>query len=118
MRCIQLLICCGTELDLPLESITQESFLLPTLRDKLKALAAELTHGVGFFLIRGLDPHRYSNLTNIIIYLGISSHIGGKRGRQDELGNMLRASLIENEVPRTTVAERLWQLTQKYSPSN
>jgi len=111
--CVQLLICCETELDLPLECISQESFLLPTLGNKLKALAAELTSGVGFFLIRGLDPQRYSNLTNVVLYLGISSYIGGKRGRQDELGNMLRASLTENDVPRVAVAERIWQLTHK-----
>lgn len=89
---VQLLIYRETELDLPLESISQESFLLPTLGEKLRALAVELTNGVGFFHIRGLDPGQYSNLTNVVLYLGISSYIGGKRGRQDELGNMLRAS--------------------------
>jgi len=46
-------------------------------------------NGVGFFHIRGLDPNRYSNKTNLVIYLGISTYIGGKLGRQDERGNML-----------------------------
>ena len=57
---------------------------------RLKALAVELTNGVGFFRIRGLDPKRYSRETNIILYLGLSAYIGRERGRQDELGNMLR----------------------------
>jgi hypothetical protein len=80
-----------TGLGLSLECVSQESFPLPTLGDRLKTLAMQLTSGVGFFHIRGLDPQRYSNETNVVLYLGISSYIGGKRGRQDELGNMLRA---------------------------
>lgn len=75
-------------LNLSLECVSQESFPLPTLGDELKTSATELTSGVGFFRIRGLDPQRYSNETNIVLYLGISSY-SGKRGRQDELGNML-----------------------------
>lgn len=74
---------------IPLQNLSQESFPLPALGDKLKALATELTSGVGFFHIRGLDPQRYSNRMNVVLYLGISSYIGKKRGRQDELGNML-----------------------------
>lgn len=31
----------------------------------------------------------------MVIYLGISSYIGGQRGRQDEFGNMLRTSSVE-----------------------
>ena len=108
-----MLICSGTELGFPLECVSQESFLLPTLGKRLKAFAAELTSGVGFFHIRGLDPQRYSNYMNILLYLGISSYIGGKRGRQDELGNILRASLMENDVPRVAAADRIWELTHE-----
>lgn len=81
-----------TGLDLPLEHVSSDSFPLPTLGTKLIRLARELTSGAGFFQICGLDPERYSNRTNVIIYLGISSYIAGQRGRQDEFGNMLRAS--------------------------
>jgi hypothetical protein len=99
-----MLIYSGTELGLSLEYVSQESFPLPTLGNKLKTLAMELTSGVGFFHIRGLDPQRYSNETNVVLYLGISTYIGGKRGRQDELGNMLRASLMEMDCPRTDLS--------------
>ncbi len=71
--------------------------------EKLRTLAKQLTGGVGFFHIRGLDPQRYSNETNVVLYLGISAHIGGKRGRQDERGNMLRASLVEMRCARTAL---------------
>jgi hypothetical protein len=78
------------------------------LGSKLKALATELTSGVGFFLIRGLDPKRYSNETNIVLYLGISAYIGGKLGRQDERGNMLRALLMEMCRPGTALLAK-WE---------
>jgi hypothetical protein len=99
-----MLICSVTELGLPFEYVSQESFPLPTLGNKLKTLATELTSGVGFFHICGLDPKRYSNETNVVLYLGISTYIGAKRGRQDEFGNMLRASLIEMDCPRTDLS--------------
>lgn len=80
----------ATGLGLPLDNISQETFPLPTLGGSLKVLAKVLTNGVGFFRIRGLDTSWYSSETNVIIYIGISSYIGAKRGRQDEYGNMLR----------------------------
>ena len=91
------LTCSQTELGLPLERISQDTFTLPTLGKKLETLAAVLTNGVGFFIIQGLDPQRYSNQVNVVIFLGISSYIGEKRGRQDELGNMLRKLLFVND---------------------
>jgi hypothetical protein len=39
--------------------------------------------GYGFTLIRGIPVDQYSRLENIIIYVGISAHIGSVRGRQD-----------------------------------
>jgi len=80
-------------------------------------LATELTSGVGFFHVRGLDPQRYSNEMNVVLYLGISTYIGGKRGRQDELGNMLRESLVKNDFHGINLCLRrdggLEKLTQK-----
>jgi hypothetical protein len=90
----------GIELDLPFEHVSPDSFPLPTLGSRLKTLARELTSGVGFFHIRGLDPQQYSNQTNVILYLGIAAYIGGQRGRQDEFGNMLRASSRGDELFR------------------
>jgi len=82
----------ATELGLALDGVSQDSFSLPTLGDELKTLAKVLTDGIGFLRIRGVDSSRYSSKTNVILYLGISSYIGVKRGRQDEYGNMLRRS--------------------------
>jgi hypothetical protein len=99
-----MLIYSGTDLGLSLEYVSQESFPLPTLGNKLETLATDLTSGVGFFHICGLDPQRYSNETNVVLFLGISAYIGGKRGRQDELGNMLRASHVEMDCHRTDLS--------------
>lgn len=85
-----MLINSRTGLKLPFERVSQESFPLPTLGSKLKALAKGLVNGVGFLLIRGLDPKQFSNEANLVMYLGVSAYIGEKRGCQDELGNMLR----------------------------
>ncbi|KAF5989189.1 family oxidoreductase [Fusarium coicis] len=58
-------------------------FPLPTLHDELRRLSRELHFGHGFFVLRGLDVDRYIREENIIIYAGVSSHIGSIRGRQD-----------------------------------
>lgn len=100
------------DLGIPLECVSQESFPLPILGNKLKACATELTSGVGFLHIRGIDPQRYSNQMNVVLYLGISSYIGGKRGRQDELGNMLRASFMRNNIP-SPQENGFWELTHE-----
>lgn len=106
-----MLMVSAPELNLPYDGVSRDNFPLPTLSLKLRSLAAELTNGVGFFHIRGLDPMQYSNETNVIIYLGISSYIAEKRGRQDELGNMLRASVLLWKCQRT------WQSLRKFEKS-
>ncbi|MCJ1351315.1 MAG: hypothetical protein MMC33_001299 [Icmadophila ericetorum] len=65
------------------------SFPLPTLSKKLHYFALELHEGRGFFALRGLNPARYSVEDNMLIFLGVSSYIGEKRGKQDSDGNMI-----------------------------
>jgi hypothetical protein len=59
------------------------------LGGKLLRLAVDIHRGKGFAVIRGLHPDDFSPEDNVIIFLGLSSYIGSKRGRQDEDGNML-----------------------------
>ncbi len=112
----RMLICCRIGLNLRFEAISQELFPLPTLSSKLKDLAKVLTNGVGFFLIRGLDPKQYSSEINLIMYLGISSYIGDKRGVQDERGNMLRKYACQRAIsvlwPCRLFAECIPELTR------
>jgi hypothetical protein len=46
--------------------------------------------GRGFVVLRGLQPDKYSNFDNILLYLGVTSYIAEKRGMQDFDGRMIR----------------------------
>jgi hypothetical protein len=71
------------------------NFPLPTLGAKLLQLTQQLHDTIGFFVLRGLNPEEYSREDNILIFLGISSYVGEKRGRQDEAGSMLSSSNVD-----------------------
>ncbi|KAI0181147.1 Clavaminate synthase-like protein [Hypoxylon sp. FL1284] len=70
-------------LGLSLGHLTAETFPLPTLHAELRRLSAELHSGHGFFVIRGLRVDEHTREENVIIYAGVSAHIGTQRGRQD-----------------------------------
>lgn len=78
-------------LDLGLDGsqIDRANFPLATLGSKLSELAREVHRGRGFVNIRGLCPGDYSSEDNVILFLGLSSYIGEKRGRQNEDREML-----------------------------
>lgn len=71
-------------LNQPLGSIDQSTFPLPTLHSTLRILSKDIHSGRGFFVLRGLRVDIYSREDNIIIYAGVSSHIGSIRGRQQD----------------------------------
>ena len=48
--------------------------------------------GRGFVVMRGLEPDRYSNMDNVLLYLGVTSYIAERRGMQDFDGRMIRGS--------------------------
>ncbi|KAH6621609.1 hypothetical protein B0J18DRAFT_445394 [Chaetomium sp. MPI-SDFR-AT-0129] len=70
-------------------NVTPDTFPLPTLGPKLRQVAVDIHMGRGFAVVRGIEPDDFSPEENVIIFLGISSYIGARRGRQDEDGNML-----------------------------
>jgi len=78
---------------LDLEDVTCDTFPLPQLKAKLESIADILHHGIGFAVLRGLDPRKYSRFDNAIIYLGITSYIAEIKGCQDSSGNMFSALL-------------------------
>lgn len=85
-------------LNIPLGQISPETFPLPQLHVELRKLSDELHAGHGFFVIRGLDVDKYSRQENIIIYIGISSHIAGQRGRQDSKFNGKPADVVLTHI--------------------
>jgi hypothetical protein len=81
------------------ESVSQETFPLPKLRAKLGAIANDLHNGIGFTVLRGLDPAKYTALDNVLLYLGVTSYIAEKRGCQDSSGNMISEIAVEHPMP-------------------
>jgi hypothetical protein len=80
-----------TLLDLGMDGddVTRRLFPLPNLEQRLDRCALEVHDGNGLCIVRGLDSGKYSIEDNMIIFLGISSYIGGQRGLQDSKGNMI-----------------------------
>jgi hypothetical protein len=74
--------------------VSSDNFSLPTVGPKLLRLAHDIHNGKGFAVVRGMKPEMFSIEDNVIAFLGISAYIGGKRGRQDEDGNMLSMSTL------------------------
>ena len=58
------------------------NFSLPTLRPRLRSISKAIHLGRGLAIIKGLDPDKYSLKENIILFAGLSSYIGDKRGSQ------------------------------------
>jgi hypothetical protein len=57
-----------------------------------------LHFGHGFFVLRGVDVDKYTREENVIIYTGISSHIGSIRGRQDAYLDGKRADVVLGNI--------------------
>jgi len=71
------------------DQISKETFPLPTLGPRLFELSKSLHSGIGFGVIRGLKPDRYSPLDNVLLYVGITSYVAEVRGCQDYDGRMI-----------------------------
>ena len=69
--------------------VTKDTFPLPRLGPVLEQLAADLHHGRGFFVVRGIDPSHFSLEDNALLYLGISSYVAPRRGRNNPTGQMI-----------------------------
>ncbi|PYH87314.1 putative TfdA family oxidoreductase [Aspergillus uvarum CBS 121591] len=91
--------------NLPWGVIDQSTFPLPTLHDRLRQQSRELHLGRGFFVLRGLRIDHYSREDNIIIYAGVSAHVGNIRGRQEDQRFSTGTSLVLShikDITRTT----------------
>lgn len=71
----------------------KSNFPLPNLAKRLEECSDSLHTGRGFFVVKGLDMSRFSVEDGVILYLGIASYIGDKRGVQDRKGNVLSMAI-------------------------
>jgi len=72
----------------PLQSISKSNFQLPTLEKKLSLIKDDLTNGIGFKVIRGLDIESLSREEIATLFMGIGAHIGVPRS-QNAKGHLL-----------------------------
>jgi putative N-acetylmannosamine-6-phosphate epimerase len=70
-------------------AVSAETFQFPELHDKLRQVTQEINQGRGYVVIRGLDQADLSATDQIVVFLGLASHIGGARGLQNEKGHVL-----------------------------
>lgn len=63
--------------------ISTDTFPLPTLGPILRNLSKELHTGRGFFVLRTIPVDKYSREDNVLIYAGVSSYVGSRRGVQE-----------------------------------
>ncbi|KZF21101.1 Clavaminate synthase-like protein [Xylona heveae TC161] len=85
-------------LNLSLGHINKSTFPLPTVGPSLRELSRELHVGRGFFVLRGLRVDNYPREDNVIIYAGISSHVGNLRGRQEDTRFANGTSLVLSHI--------------------
>ncbi|KAJ5711149.1 hypothetical protein N7488_005305, partial [Penicillium malachiteum] len=85
-------------LDKPLKSLDPTTFPLPSLHSILRSISDNLHRGTGFSLVRGIPVEEYSREENVIIYVGLSSHIASIRGRQDHEYNGKPADVMIAQI--------------------
>ena len=89
----------------------KEHFPLPIFGVKLAELKAELIHGIGFSLIKGLPIKRYSEKETATIFYGIGTHIGNARS-QNAKGHVL-GQVRNMGVDSTDPKVRLYQTSER-----
>ena len=60
--------------------------------------------GIGVAVLRGLDIDAYTDEEVATIYLGLSSYIAERRGKQDQRGTMLS----ESDISTSEQASNTW----------
>ena len=69
---------------MPLSQVDPTTFHLPDqLAKRLDDISEECYNGRGFCVIRGLEPAKYTDAENVILYAGISAYVAPKRGFLD-----------------------------------
>ena len=64
-----------------LSLISASTFQLPDSFSKsLRKVSNQLYSGVGFQIVHGLDPTKYTQKQKLIVYAGISAHVVPQRG--------------------------------------
>jgi len=80
-----------------LSLLSAATFELPALfSQRLRGLSGQLYNGVGFQIIHGLDPSKYTSKQQIIVYAGVSAHICPQRGLVGVRGTGVLGQSVES----------------------
>ena len=90
---------------LDLENVNRFTFPLPKLGPALEDLSEQVHNGSGFVVLRGLPAWTYTNEENVLIYLGVSSYVGERRGRQN-LGGAKLTHITDVKSAGVSASER------------
>ncbi|KAK4446859.1 hypothetical protein QBC34DRAFT_304485 [Podospora aff. communis PSN243] len=71
------------------DEVRKNNFPLPTLGPKLEQVCHDVHSGLGFAIVRGLDPARHTAEDNLTTFLAVASYIGDIQGVQDRRGSMI-----------------------------
>lgn len=84
-----------------LYDVTAEDFRLPALASELRQLEAEMQHGRGFIVLRGVAAERYGEQELAAIFWGIGAHFGvglAQSRKGDRLGHVIDRSGPDSDV--------------------
>ncbi|KAI0187130.1 hypothetical protein EV127DRAFT_326490, partial [Xylaria flabelliformis] len=108
----------------------RELFVLgPRLSQKLRQISEIIHNGRFFCVLRGLNPNKYTEMENIIIYGGIASHVGDDRADMSKSGQDFHTdvdagdvlSLFTLQLPKQGGAQYLasfWSIYNKLAEEN
>ena len=71
-----------------IDKISSETFPLPSFGPILAGLREQMINGIGFSLIRGLNPLNYSAKNAATLFCGVGAHLGSARS-QNAAGHIL-----------------------------
>ena len=74
--------------------MTSLSFPLPGLQKTLSAIRSDIYSGRGFATLRGLDISQFTPDDLATVYLGLTSYVAERRGKQNQQGTMMSTNLM------------------------
>lgn len=87
-----------------LNLLSASTFELPAaFSQRLRKLSDQLYNGVGFQIIHGLDPSKYTPKQKLTVYAGVSAHVCPQRGFVDVAGQGVVAHVVNAQAGRAGV---------------
>jgi len=85
-------------LNKPLGYLSQATFPLDKLHEKLREISRDVHDGFGFKVVRGLPVDSLSRQDVLAMYAGLAAHVASVRGRQDHRWDGRPADVVLNHI--------------------